>query len=745
MTSAVEQDSNHQRVVGRFEATHDASKLRVCSSWLPEKPSPNTKAPDSYSVKADEERPGKDATISELVSKSRDAMALSHWMSVDQVQGVYTEGTARVDIMPDPVLCTAMQPLSGQKPQGTEMPESSHSLPFLSLGIGTPQRQRNHSSQGHFVVGMPTSQQVYMQQPSTRLVQFPTSTSSRDQIQLEVQKVGPELHKESFLTLSLPMHEKQMQVTPKADSALSLGQSSRHPLPQGGVCKVSPAEAYLEQLAQPKVGFQIASSLHDCMPVQHLKSGNAGSDLSSFLTSMEYSKCVCELRETGSEQLSDPAKLSTLSSSVSSEKPVICVSQEAKSEVKYVSTSKDAPFKVHTQELQSCTANGALKTSCLPVKQDMPLVNRMPVECVKDMLPCAMAFVSQVKQTVNDKDGQVEEHDSGKSAKRYRSSSVSGNGQEQSGHTVLLEDCPLDSRKSRRPTRKKRQASEKLKASSCVVEATEANTKQHGVHLHECTLGEGVLEEDHCKQLKSPVRSKGMGYGEYGRISREECVASQTSPLQHTKNGLSSYAVARLKNSSTAPDVVKYSAGTTPEATEVPNVQSIGMKVSASAVYTQMPDNLSKYSQGQPSLPLALELSQKLPDIGDGKTPFDVQSSTDVDWGKFIALSATPLCRISDADSDIMLPFQHRFRQLQAFLKNCDESDQQECLQALGQLSAAARSSHALQLETRAFQLVVEEGKELKRMRFLNVLGKRPVKNLNDAVFTPQGPRLPGP
>ncbi|KAL6841107.1 hypothetical protein ACP4OV_029076 [Aristida adscensionis] len=65
-----------------------------------------------------------------------------------------------------------------------------------------------------------------------------------------------------------------------------------------------------------------------------------------------------------------------------------------------------------------------------------------------------------------------------------------------------------------------------------------------------------------------------------------------------------------------------------------------------------------------------------------------------------------------------------RFNRLQTYLENCDRSTQEGYLRTLRSLSAAGRSMHAIELEKRAIHLLVEEGKELQRMKTLNVLGK---------------------
>uniref|UniRef100_A0A0E0KMG1 Serine-rich 25 kDa antigen protein n=1 Tax=Oryza punctata TaxID=4537 RepID=A0A0E0KMG1_ORYPU len=65
-----------------------------------------------------------------------------------------------------------------------------------------------------------------------------------------------------------------------------------------------------------------------------------------------------------------------------------------------------------------------------------------------------------------------------------------------------------------------------------------------------------------------------------------------------------------------------------------------------------------------------------------------------------------------------------RFNRLQTYLESCDRSSQEGYMRMLRSLSAADRSMHAIDLEKRAIHLLVEEGKELQRMKALNVLGK---------------------
>lgn len=57
-------------------------------------------------------------------------------------------------------------------------------------------------------------------------------------------------------------------------------------------------------------------------------------------------------------------------------------------------------------------------------------------------------------------------------------------------------------------------------------------------------------------------------------------------------------------------------------------------------------------------------------------------ASTEEEWGKSLALSATPATSPTEMESSTsepkLLTYQERFVQLQAFLKKCDEDDQSD-------------------------------------------------------------------
>uniref|UniRef100_A0A0D9XGC7 Uncharacterized protein n=1 Tax=Leersia perrieri TaxID=77586 RepID=A0A0D9XGC7_9ORYZ len=68
--------------------------------------------------------------------------------------------------------------------------------------------------------------------------------------------------------------------------------------------------------------------------------------------------------------------------------------------------------------------------------------------------------------------------------------------------------------------------------------------------------------------------------------------------------------------------------------------------------------------------------------------------------------------------------WKERFIKLHAFLRSNEQSGQEEYIRMLRSLSSVGRSKHAIELENRAVKLLIEEGKELQKMKVLNVLNK---------------------
>ncbi|KAK9285969.1 hypothetical protein L1049_025171 [Liquidambar formosana] len=84
----------------------------------------------------------------------------------------------------------------------------------------------------------------------------------------------------------------------------------------------------------------------------------------------------------------------------------------------------------------------------------------------------------------------------------------------------------------------------------------------------------------------------------------------------------------------------------------------------------------------------------------------------------------------SENSQDIShLHWKERFIHLQAYLKKCDHSNQEACIKMLQSLNSVERSRHAVELEKRAIRLLLEEGREMQRVKVLNVLGKSASRN----------------
>lgn len=75
--------------------------------------------------------------------------------------------------------------------------------------------------------------------------------------------------------------------------------------------------------------------------------------------------------------------------------------------------------------------------------------------------------------------------------------------------------------------------------------------------------------------------------------------------------------------------------------------------------------------------------------------------------------------------------WKERFLRLQMFLKQCDQSNQEEYIQRLRSLPTAGRNRHAVELEKRAMRLAMEEANEYQRMRSMGILGKSSSAGIN--------------
>ncbi|KAL9258789.1 hypothetical protein AKJ16_DCAP20782 [Drosera capensis] len=78
----------------------------------------------------------------------------------------------------------------------------------------------------------------------------------------------------------------------------------------------------------------------------------------------------------------------------------------------------------------------------------------------------------------------------------------------------------------------------------------------------------------------------------------------------------------------------------------------------------------------------------------------------------------------SDQKKVINRNWEERYLQLQIYLKKLDQINLDDHLRELRSFSSAELSSYAVELEKRAIHLSLVEGKEIQRVRALNVLGK---------------------
>ncbi|XP_075082123.1 uncharacterized protein LOC107771183 isoform X2 [Nicotiana tabacum] len=143
---------------------------------------------------------------------------------------------------------------------------------------------------------------------------------------------------------------------------------------------------------------------------------------------------------------------------------------------------------------------------------------------------------------------------------------------------------------------------------------------------------------------------------------------------------------------------------------EIPQKQNQQREGSSGHPPVAMPNHMTPmmtYSRGGPSIPNSL-----------GKAANSAHAAQ-IDSSKF---SPEPVHTLDIKVEDQQLT--EHFIRLQKFLKQCDESNRTDYIQMLLHLSPAELSRHAVDLEKRAIQLTIEEGKEMQRVKALNVLGK---------------------
>ncbi|KAG6543770.1 hypothetical protein Mapa_014801 [Marchantia paleacea] len=173
-------------------------------------------------------------------------------------------------------------------------------------------------------------------------------------------------------------------------------------------------------------------------------------------------------------------------------------------------------------------------------------------------------------------------------------------------------------------------------------------------------------------------------------------------------------------------------------------------KLFAVPAHAPMPIGHPTFSAGEPSLPLSLSCFAEPVRNPPARSPIASTPKPEEEWGKSLALSATPVAPVPPHSSPAGPPltYQERFVLLQAYLKHCDEVGTSQNAQALRNLSPAARSGVAVELESKAMWLSIEEGLEMKRLNHINVMGwgtKGSQLSQGDEGATPRGRRLPVP
>ncbi|KMT01235.1 hypothetical protein BVRB_9g212530 [Beta vulgaris subsp. vulgaris] len=123
--------------------------------------------------------------------------------------------------------------------------------------------------------------------------------------------------------------------------------------------------------------------------------------------------------------------------------------------------------------------------------------------------------------------------------------------------------------------------------------------------------------------------------------------------------------------------------------------------------YSPFPASVMSVPSGKPSIPFPLGSSNT-------KMAFEEPRSQAVPSTITVAVEE----RVKKQN------WEERYIELQMYLKKLDQSSLEDHLQLLRSLSAVELSRHAVELEKQAIQLSLEQGKELQRVKALNVLGK---------------------
>eukprot|EP00249_Psilotum_nudum_P022106 c28375_g1_i1 orf=630-2486(+) len=602
--------------------------------------------------------------------------------NVPQMHQNYTENW-KVELTPDSAPCTLAESVQRQKHELDDTPEAAQ-LVFCSFG--SRYTSKNISSSLQEVSG---PQEVNSLKPGSYEIAIspPKFLSSQNRIQLEMQREGHELQKENFLSLSPLKYEKGHQLVQKPDPFLSLGQFVGQPPPHRVLATLG------------------CSKLSDSVPSRPIKS-------------QTVSSCAHQTYPRGCSSLSfasiSPLHVSMDDCSIQK----LCIRNERPNP----SDSLALPavqFDMYTRHnrIEQCPEEWPMSTQLLAGSQDHERDKQQP--------PCGVdSNIEKANIAMKRKPNSPLSQVGGASVLAY---------QEQCIADAYLEDGQAYHREAKKATKKKRQGAADRLNTPHIIEGAGASVQLHDQYFHKLCMQTEFMKKQ--IDFTSECRDGQLNMSK----TQIEVVSSASSPAKLQSQELHNVSMFASLHLETGAGLTSDSGKQVSELSieEASRRHTSGLKLFAIPALSQMPKSISSFSSGEPSLPFFLEHSQKLPSVTGQKNTSLVDTSNDADWGKFLALSATPAGNLQEIESMNLLPYQLRFKQLQAFLKQCDDSNQKDYLQVLQSLSSVARSGYAVELEARAIKLSLEEGREINRMKALNVLGKNADRYPNT---TPHGP-----
>lgn len=721
MSSAVDQVCN-KNTVGCFEKIHKASDLQA--SWS----SPRIPSADFTAVSKEPARaftpfkkPVKPTPTSDLVGGD-----LQQQAAASSTKG---NGHPECNVSDPPLVngpSTPMRYVPRPKNAPTEM--SGNGDPFsLSLATGlscSEERgleQKENCTESNRV-GAPKSLTYYRHHPmKPNQLAPPFSKNSQKRIVPELRQEGMEPHKENMLSLSLVKPESMKPLVQKSsgsDYHRTFGTIARTRT------SISEGIDMQHQNFHEQVSFQTINSV-DC------SSANMADNLQS-------SRSISDACVPG--------------------QPLTC----AFSALLCGSTLQESAFALQNNvpELGMSSPDG--RTSQQPTNFNTPMESQRPTTFnTPNCIPILQTPMANEGHRLVGNEGNLYLHCSDSiSGKKRKSLSYTKQEADSAGRLTWEKDCLL---KVREQLEDSENSCKEERFSQKRQEAEHINSPNHD-SVNRDSLKKHIIFNGSV-ETEFPGTEKGNKKGKLGEFPEPVALELHCNNAINYSIGCTGYQVSsmpdmnrlfelKLGNISTS----SLSGGAT-EALPNQSVnkennmvvsslnghqcRSLGSRLLTFPAYSPMPTALSTFSSGDPSFPQSLVDTSKRGNshAGDSSKSTQRMSPMDSNWGKFLALSTA---QVDQSKKEALVPYQQRFINLQAFLKQCDEPNEDH-LRTIRSLSASGRSGHAVNLETRAIMLSLEEVKELRRMKMLNVFGKGIPKGLNDAGATPQGPRLPAP